>query len=424
MIFSRLQALDIDELHQHDRALFIPLIERCAESQIWKVSTLMLCEGSRWHVHAEPHNWLLSMQVREIAARAYGSVVPPREAFTASRQLLERCDLRNQNGLHGRLLQIRRLIISAFDSASSPLGALELDAALREKTSTLLIQNRCPATCAAFLEVVLAFAKVAVHIKQSPPYSDAAPVSTFAVVQAWVDQRLATTNELPSQDALAQLLQEPCEPALLALCARTSLDPVMNKPVPETPLALLNHSCEDVRLEALQSLEGLGPLDQLSQDGQRKVCIKLHELVRQADEGIWVRVKAAEVLQDGWSSVAARLQCIQQSLVARGGKGDEQHLDLQDECFALSQIALTTACVPLREAVLPYFGTLVSLVSIRSPVSPSVSRAHVLSSTLQALDRYVAHEWVSQTVGSWCMILSLCGDESEVCVSRRYSMPT
>lgn len=336
MLFSRMQAPE-DEPKKVEEAqrmqAYRSLLTTCLSNKVWKV--------------------------REVAAKAYAAFVPLRHAALHASEIINTISLHSQNEAHGKLMLCQRLLNSVAD-AEAPTATLSKDMAvlaeaLTSNASKLLEVNRCAITQSAFLEVVqdligirgAAFLEVAVHL--------------LRVVEIWVSTLLADVDR---PEVLARFVRSAGGPALLGVCTRLQLQMAARASTTESFLdACSRHmtsSSQDVRISCLEALigdDGVAALQQSSlrhADRLGSFTRQLHAAVRNEDEGIWHRVHSAEVLHQ----IAIQNDFQGSSSLKKAFADDALH----SETLAIGQIVRSTVCVPLREALLPYFSDLCKLV--------------------------------------------------------------
>ncbi len=181
------------------------------------------------------------------------------------------------------------------------------------------------------------------------------------ILAVWIST-LMTDIDRPS--VLDKLVRSPGGPALLGVCVRLELQVAARSSATDSFLEcctrFVTSASQDVRsacLEALIGDDGIAALQQSSlrqPDHVAAFIRKLHAATQDAEEGIWHRVRSAEVLHQvaiqNDAEGAAWLQC------AFGGDA------LIAEASAIAQIVKGTVCVPLREALLPYLSDLCKLL--------------------------------------------------------------
>ncbi|KAN0064660.1 Phosphatidylinositol N-acetylglucosaminyltransferase GPI3 subunit [Thecaphora frezii] len=375
MLFSWMQAPEVPSAtprYSQRHQTFAALTERCASSPTWKI--------------------------REMAAKAYAAVTPLTVAPQACVALLQRSSLGRQNQLHGHLLMVQRLLRGPKES-DAPSSAFEegmsaLAESLCAGVKTFLVDNRCPATQAAFLEVLQEF--VSICRDDFGGLGD----RVLSAARPWISQTLATA----ARDA-ASLLRTPCGPSLLSICTRISLQSNCRQiGVTDAFLAsccdLVSHPVEDVRLavlEAVTSDEGAEVKRAASTSATAAKLLaefgcKVHQTISDASEGIWVRVNAAEVLHI----------LLKGDEVESAGPGLASHLfpsasALVGAITALTKVARTTPIVPLREVLLPYIAGLCAALCSTPDVEASVRQP---------------------VVDAWCKTVARCADEYESVQSR------
>lgn len=369
MLFSRLQAPEDEPKKAEDvqrMEAYRTLLSKCLANKVWKV--------------------------REVAAKAYAAFVPLRAAAKHAISILNTTELGSQNDLHGKLMLLQRLLKSVAD-AECPTTALSSDMAvlaeaMASNASKLLELNRCAITQAAFLEVVQDF----IGIRQAAFLDTASHL--LRVVDVWVTTLLADADR---SDFLAKLVRAPGGPALLGVCTRLQMQVAAHTPTSssflEACIRCVTCASQDVRnscLEALIGDDGIAALQQsslCSPDRQAVFARKLHITIQDEDEGIWHRVHSAEVLHE------IALQC------DSTGAGWLTRVfadgDLVSKASAVARIISSTACVPLREALLPYLSDL----------------CRVLSARPQA-------DGVNEVLQSWSSSVTLCADEYASVQSR------
>ncbi|SPO38010.1 uncharacterized protein PSFLO_03487 [Pseudozyma flocculosa] len=389
MLFSRMQAPELpssNPRHRERHASFAALIARCASSPVWKI--------------------------REMAAKAYAAVVPLTTAAEACIGLLQGGSATRQNELHGRLLMVHLLLRSPRES-EAPSSSLEpgmsaLADALCDGAKRFLVDNRCPATQLAYLEVLQDFVGI-----RSADYR-ALGDRVLAAACPWISQKLAA----PSAQ-LQELLRVPHGPSLLSTCARVVLQAdgrqlgtsdaggVGGDSLLRSCVELVSHPIEDVRLsvlEALASDEGSALRRAAASSAVAKQLLcefgrKIHHSISMAGEGIWVRISAAELLHnllsgpsaDGHTQVAS-------DLASALFPSDAA---LTDAVAELTRVARTTPIVPLREALLPYIAGLCHALCAATAPEAGLDAGSRLT-----------------VVETWCRTVARCADENESVQSR------
>jgi hypothetical protein len=177
----------------------LKMVQRAPPSQYQervRRSVFRLCGSSQWHV-------------RDMAARAYASVIPDPQALQTIRDLLEQVPP-TQNGLHGLLLTLKYLIQDKFPpgTQASHESRQEL-ATLIALRKTLLIGNtHSPFTKDAYLKlenILLRHAILSYHAKGQLGTSTDGNATHFDLqesntILAWLAHELNTAEEQISSD--------------------------------------------------------------------------------------------------------------------------------------------------------------------------------------------------------------------------------
>ena len=370
MLFSRMQAPE-DEPKRSDEAermqAYRALLSACLANKVWKV--------------------------REVAAKAYSAFVPLRSAAQHAVRILATIGLHSQNEAHGKLVLLQRLLKSVAD-ASASTSAMAKDVAalsesLAENASKLLERNLCAITQAAFVEVVqdligirdAAFLDTAGHLVR--------------VVTVWTSMLFA---DVERADVLEKVARSAGGPALLGVCTRFHLQVAAQGQNPDSfvHVCMQHVSCasQDVRIACLEALigdDGIAALQQSSLRQPERVASfvrKLHATTQDEDEGIWHRVDSAEILHQ----IAAQRDAEGASWLKRAFVDDA----IVSETASIARIVSSTVCVPLREALLPYFSHLCKLL---------LDRATLLDGTERMLQQ-------------WSWAVTRCADEYASVQSR------
>ncbi|SJX62299.1 uncharacterized protein SRS1_13146 [Sporisorium reilianum f. sp. reilianum] len=370
MLFSRMQAPE-DEPKRSDEAArmqaYRTLLSGCLANKVWKV--------------------------REVAAKAYSAFVPLRSAAQHAVAILATMDLHSQNDAHGKLMLLQRLLKSVAD-AVAPTSALKKDVAvlaesLAENASKLLERNQCAITQAAFLEVVqdlvgvrdAAFLDTAMHLVR--------------VVSIWISTLFA---DMQRRDVMDKLARSAGGPALLGVCTRFHLQVAAQGAVSESFIDVCTQhvasASPDVRIACLEALigdDGIAALQRSSLRQPDRVAPfirKLHATTQDDEEGIWHRVHSAEILHQ----IAGQSDAEGASWLKRIFADDE----LVAETASIARIVSSTVCVPLREALLPYFSHLCKLL----------------------MDRATLAEGSQNMLQQWSSAVTRCGDDYASVQSR------
>lgn len=370
MLFSRMQAPE-DEPRKAEDAKRIEayraLLSNCLSNKVWKV--------------------------REVSAKAYAAFVPLRHTAQHASEIINTIGLHSQNEAHGKLMLAQRLLKSVADAEAST-AALSKDMVvlaevLLSNASKLLEVNSCAITQATYLEVVqdfsgirnAAFLEVAVHL--------------LRVVEIWVTNLLADVDR---PEVLARFVRHAGGPALLGVCTRLQLQVAARESASESFLdACFRHvmsSSQDVRISCLEALIGDDGIAALQQSSLRQpdrlvsFARQLHTAIRDEGEGIWHRVHSAEVLHQ----IAVQSDSQGAPWLQRVFADDA----LISEASAIGRIVCSTVCVPLREALLPYFSDLCKL-------------ALAVQGSADGLDAILQQ---------WCWAVTRCADEHASVQSR------
>ena len=377
MLFSRMQAPELQQenvRHAERLTAFANLIKKCASSTVWKI--------------------------REMAAKAFASVVPLASASRVCVELLSQTSLSNQNQLHGTLLIVQRLMRSINESLMPPSSIEasmdELASILKQKIQTILSSNKCAVTQMAFLEVLQDFAGVRRDTFERHGND------ILAEVRPWALGMMDLANKDTSI-----VINNPHGPSLIAACTRSllqassrvSAEAGSKQGFLSTCTLLLSHSVEDVRLSVVEAIVGddavtLKKSASESSEGFRQLVEfgnLLHRLISIDSESIWVRVNAAEILHYLLADDAAEITG-NFALALFGGS----EADVVKHTTSLTELVRATPCVPLREALLPVLADLCAVLHN--------------SSTQSLASKSVVEEC--------CQILSKCADEYESVQSR------
>jgi hypothetical protein len=105
---------------------------------------LRLCRSPHWHV-------------RDMAARSFAGLIPVAKRCGVAKDLIPEFDM-EQNFIHGRLLCISHIVKSELQSSERDQFAFnELETALRDASSYLKVENKCPFTKALYLDILHVF---------------------------------------------------------------------------------------------------------------------------------------------------------------------------------------------------------------------------------------------------------------------------
>lgn len=277
-------------------------------------------------------------QLREVAADAFASVIQPSQALPTGVELLQRCTLKHQNGAHGRLLAVERLLRTTHKPSATDISAFHV--AFSDASATWLSQNRCPATQAAFLAIGIA-------LPQTVSGSEALPdAETFT----------STTLDASKDASLQSLLRTSAGPALLIACARFQLQASSDPSA--AAQALLAHACPDVRLEAVQHLADLESIAH-----GKELASALLQVFCNPEERPWIRTAAGHTLH----------RALQQELIT----AEDRHSLWRQ----VTEIAAKSDSAPLRQAALPL---LADLAAVREEGEMSPEQIHAIETCCRA----------------------------------------
>ncbi|CDS02102.1 uncharacterized protein SPSC_05939 [Sporisorium scitamineum] len=343
MLFSRMQAPEEEPKRSNEAErmqVYRSLLSDCLANKVWKV--------------------------REVAAKAYSAFVPLRSAAQHAAGVLATIELHSQNEAHGKLMLLQRLLKSVAD-AVAPTSALKKDvAALSESLagnpSKLLERNQCAITQAAFLEVVqdlvgvrdAAFLDTAMHLVR--------------VVNIWISTLFA---DMQRRDVMDKLVRSAGGPALLGVCTRFHLQVAAKGASSDSFVDVcmqhVKSASRDVHIACLEALIGDDGITALQRSSLRQpervapFVRKLHATTLDEDQGIWHRVHSAEILHQ----IAVQSDS-ENAPWLKGVFADDQ---LVSETASIARIVTNTVCVPLREALLPYFSHLCKVLMDRATLA-------------------------------------------------------
>ncbi len=176
-------------------------------------------------------------------------------------------------------------------------------------------------------------------------------------------------------DVLGKLVRAPGGPALLGVCTRLQLQVAAQASASGGFLdACIQHmesASSDVRIASLEALigdDGIAALQRAALHAPQKLTSfiqKLHSTVQNESEGIWHRVHSADVLHE----IASRTDVQGASWLERAFANSA----LVIEASNIARIVSSTVCVPLREALLPYFSDLCKLIVARPALSSNAA---------------------------------------------------
>ncbi|WFD32011.1 phosphatidylinositol N-acetylglucosaminyltransferase [Malassezia sp. CBS 17886] len=227
-----LSTMRADASAQLPRRACLAAVERCVRSANWKV-----------RVRRRAH----SPQIRELAALAYTVLLLPHEAIATLQRLLDAPPCADQNALHGMLLLVRSLRAECA-RVSADHDAL-VAAQLLRHVDALLVHNPCPATCAAFLDLIGDLAS------RAP-----LPAEHLAALSDWLQAFFGALAHRPplgtEPRALRQLATDPFSAVLLpsALAVASALSAAHGRALLPTDAAALFRARGDVCSVVLRQL--------------------------------------------------------------------------------------------------------------------------------------------------------------------------